>query len=164
MAAHIVGYIGRMTDEGTILRLEQEGYLRTDLIGISGISTRWNRAYAQYRASHRQADHRGQQSGQSGASDRSYRPTSGNNVFLTLDLGLQKVLEEALEQNIKNTYAEQMKAYRKTRPNTTPRWPSGRRSAAARPGGAAVVVDVHTMEILAMCSILRSTRIFLRAG
>ncbi|NLG37418.1 MAG: hypothetical protein GX549_05335, partial [Clostridiales bacterium] len=28
MAAHIVGYIGRMTDEGTMLRLEQEGYLR----------------------------------------------------------------------------------------------------------------------------------------
>lgn len=154
MAAHIVGYIGRMTDEGTMLRLEQEGYLRTDLIGISGIEYTMESELTPNIALRTgkqiiEVNNLGKAVRQTDLIE----PTSGNNVFLTLDLGLQKVLEEALEQNIKNTYAEQMKAYRENQAKyDTEVAERGGAPLQLAQVGAAVVVDVHTMEILAMCS------------
>ncbi len=74
---------------------------------------------------------------------RSSSPVPGDQVFLTIDSGLQGVVEEALSAGIDN--ANQIKAEQRARGVT-----EGVRHDVVR--GAAVVLDVRTGAVLAMAS------------
>lgn len=134
LAGHIIGFVGQITQE----ELEQrrgDNYRLNDKIGKSGIER-----YLEYE---KRGDLRIGLRGQDGAEqvevnafNRKIRdlltipPAPGDNVELTLDLDLQKTLEEAMDRVIAEAKKKNPKAG----------------------AGAAVVLDVKTGAILAMAS------------
>lgn len=68
----------------------------------------------------------------------STEPQPGNNCFLTIDLGLQETAERALAQTIESIRENGQR--------------SAKKSGADAEGGAVVVIDVNSGEILAMAS------------
>lgn len=112
LAAHIVGYMGRMLDETTLLEYEEIGYARDDLIGISGIE-----AVMEFELSANiegkigtrvvEVNSRGKIINETSVDP----PEDGNTVVLTIDAKLQKIAEEALGENIKEINAVQVAAY-----------------------------------------------------
>ncbi|MBE3580050.1 MAG: penicillin-binding protein 2 [Thermoanaerobacteraceae bacterium] len=134
LAGHLLGFVGQITQE----ELEQrrsDNYRFNDKIGKSGIER-----YLEYE---KRGDLRIGLRGQEGAEqvevnafNRKIRdlftipPAPGDNVELTLDLDLQKTLEEAMDRVIAETKKKNPKAG----------------------AGAAVVLDVKTGAILAMAS------------
>jgi penicillin-binding protein 2 len=162
MAAHIIGYMGRMVDEPQIKSMEQLGYQQDDLVGLSGIE------------SSEETELSGDTSDRTGTrvvevnnlgkvvqeiSTDNKSAKAGNNVMLTIDSGMQKELESALAQNIAQTKSAQETAYQAGKDG-----PYGYDAAVAQRGGwdkapiqyasvgAAVVMNVQTGEILAMAS------------
>ncbi len=156
MAAHIIGYLGRMTDEPTIVEYGEKGYKRDDLIGVSGIEA------------NKEADLSGNTNERTGLqvvevnnlgkvarvieSDNK-SPKNGNNVILTIDSKLQKRLEEALAENIAQIRAAQETKYRDDQEKydalLKDRIDDKIHYAQV---GAAVVMDVENGEVLAMAS------------
>jgi penicillin-binding protein 2 len=155
MAAHIIGYMGRMLDENTIVDMGNLGYHRDDLIGVSGIE-----ASEETELSGDTADRSGTRVVEVDNLGKVVReitsdnkdPKPGNNVMLTIDSKLQKVLEKALQENIDICRAEQDSGYRDA--------PSMYEQSAENRGypiqwasvGAAVVMEAQTGRILAMAS------------
>ena len=111
-AAHIVGYMGKMLDENTIMENVNLGYSREDLIGISGIEATMEGELTANLASRTgtrtvEVNSRGKI-----IAEKSVVPaTDGNDVVLTIDLNMQKKLEETLAQNIDLAYAYQQEKY-----------------------------------------------------
>lgn len=148
-AAHVLGYIGKISQPNEIEKyIRNEGYSPGTLIGKTGIEESFELHLR----------------GQSGVKKvevdvignttnvlEEIKPIPGNTLYLTLDLKLQQVAEEALEKTLDQlskggTYESQWGNYtfgiqrRKNRPyiNAT--------------SGAVVVIDVKTGETLAMAS------------
>lgn len=148
-AAHVLGYIGKISQPNEIEKyIRNEGYSPGTLIGKTGIEESFELHLR----------------GQSGVKKvevdvignttnvlEEIKPIPGNTLYLTLDLKLQQVAEEALEKTLAQlskggTYESQWGNYtfgiqrRKNRPyiNAT--------------SGAVVVIDVKTGETLAMAS------------
>ena len=153
LAAHIVGYMGRMLDESTIMDYEAVGYSRNDWIGIAGIEkTMENYLSANLgaRTGTRtvEVNSRGKV-----ISVKSVDPaTNGNSVVLTLDLKLQKFLEETLEQNIKEARSQQLARYQDKKEEIYDEKGVDIDNVDLAEVGAAVVMNIHTGEILAMAS------------
>jgi len=157
MASHIIGYLGRMSDEETILSREALGYSREDLIGVSGIEasmesqlsgsigTRTGTSVVEVNAKSKVIRE---------YEDESTPATAGNDVVLTLDTKLQAVLEDALLANIQEVRGAQEVAYAAdpgkydeklaNRSNKQIQWCEY---------GAAVVMDVQTGAVLGMASL-----------
>jgi len=148
-AAHVLGYIGKISQPNEIEKyIRNEGYSPGTLIGKTGIEESFELHLR----------------GQSGVKKvevdvignttnvlEEIKPIPGNTLYLTLDLKLQQVAEEALEKTLDQlskggTYESQWGNYtfgiqrRKNRPyiNAT--------------SGSVVVIDVKTGETLAMAS------------
>lgn len=134
LAGHVLGYLGKIFPEELASYLER-GYKRNDWVGKAGIEKTMER-YGETEPYH------GLQ-GQDGASQvevnanghpvselTTIPPAPGDNVTLTLDLELQKSLEEAL--------AEAVQIAKKKNPKAG--------------SGGAVVLDVRNGEILALAS------------
>lgn len=153
LAAHIVGYMGRMLNEATLLEYEASGYSRDDLIGISGIEAEMEfelSANIEGKTGTRvvEVDSRGKVVGEISVDP----PTDGNTVMLTIDATMQKKLEEALEENIRQINAIQVAEYNDEHEEKYDQYVESIEDIDLAEIGAAVVMQVQTGEILAMSS------------
>lgn len=153
LAAHIVGYMGRMLNEATLLEYEAIGYSRDDLIGISGIEAEMEfelSANIEGKTGTRvvEVDSRGKVVGEISVDP----PTDGNTVMLTIDATMQKKLEEALEENIRQINAIQVAEYNDKHEDKYDQYVDSIDDIDLAETGAAVVMHVQTGEILAMAS------------
>ncbi|MFA7147966.1 MAG: penicillin-binding transpeptidase domain-containing protein [Syntrophomonadaceae bacterium] len=126
LAGHVLGYIHSISAE-ELASNEESKYSINSLIGKSGIEK-------QYEKELRGKD--GARRVEVDANGRPIRelmtlePSPGNNLYLTLDMELQKVLEKSMDQVLQQLQVRYPKAQ----------------------VGSAVVINVKTGEILAMCS------------
>ena len=130
-AAHILGRIGPL-DRDEYQQLKGEGYAMNDYIGKDGMEKAlegYLRGIDGTRSVETNID------GVILSEFISEEPKPGDNCLLTIDLELQKTAEDALRGTIENLRANAREL-------------SGRDVE----GGAVVVMDVHTGEVLAMAS------------
>lgn len=125
-ASHVLGNVGKISSQ-EYDSMKQEGYTKNDLVGKQGAE----RAFEQYL---RGIDGTSGVPAEIGGEDLYFIPStaaiSGNTVMLTLDLDLQLATEEALAKGVLEAKSQK----------------------SSSKGGAAVVVGVHTGEILAAAS------------
>ena len=140
-ASHIIGYLGRISEEEKPEYVEEKGYRVDALIGKSGIERLFeNELRGTDAVSRLQVDSTGNVTGVIDRQDTK----KGESVKLTIDIELQHAAETALEDAIKaasaggtfaGEYGEVNMAY-----------------APKAESGAAVAIDVKTGELLAMAS------------
>lgn len=148
-AAHILGYLGKISQESEIKKyVEERNYSPNDLIGKTGIEESFEETL------------RGQNGVKAVEVDNvgnttnvlnEVKPVPGNNVYLTIDLNLQKFVENTLEETLKQiqvggTYTSKWGDYT-----------FGINKKKGKPyenanSGAVVVLNVKTGEVLAMAS------------
>ena len=145
-AAHILGHIGAITpSQWTDIYKEKDGYAMDTLVGQDGLEE----AFEEYL--HGIDGIRVDETYTDGTLRRSYykvvngvemRPVAGQNVELSIDLTLQSTAEDALESLITDL--------RQSGENT----PEGeeRPDGSDAEGGAVVVIDVRTGQVLACAS------------
>ena len=102
LACHVVGYIGKIQNYDTYYTsYKDKGYALSDLIGLDGVEKTmedWLSACTTQRVGKRVVE-----IDRYGAVSRtlsSTEATDGNNIKLTIDSNLQRVAENALEENI----------------------------------------------------------------
>ena len=102
MACHVIGYIGKIQNYDTYYAsYKDKGYALSDLIGLDGVEKTmedWLTACTTQRVGKRIVE-----IDRYGAVNRTLsttEATDGNNIKLTIDSNLQRVAEEALENNI----------------------------------------------------------------
>ena len=155
VAAHIVGYMGRMLDEDTIMENIDLGYSRDDLIGISGIEATMEgelTANLASRTGTRTVEVNSK--GKIVAEKSVTAATDGNDVILTIDLKMQKKLEEILEENINLAYSAQQERYANYIEDYEKKMTVLGRTSEIQMAevGAAVIMNVQSGAILAMAS------------
>lgn len=126
LASHILGHIGKIGEDEVEKKLE-EGYRATDYIGKLGIEYTLEE-YLRGEKGKKQID-----MSVDGAIVGEYveqEAVSGKTVVLTIDSDLQEKMEQIIEDSVKQLQKEKKKT----------------------DYGAAVLMDVKTGEILAMCS------------
>ena len=132
LAPHILGRVGAI-DADEYAKKKDSGYLLNDFIGKNGIEL----AMEDYLKGERGkkniiTDYKGNVS-----TEYTVAPVQGNTVVLTIDAGMQRVAQNALEDTIKYVYETNQK-----------------KSSSYGPceAGAVCVVDVNTGEVLAMAT------------
>lgn len=92
LASHIIGYLGKI-DSWRITRLKDYGYKSKDVVGFGGIEESLEPVLRSKEGGTQvQVDHRGRLN-----KILSFRPSlSGQDVYLTIDIRVQKIVEEAL--------------------------------------------------------------------
>ena len=126
LAGHVMGYIHSISPE-ELEKAAEEKYSINSLIGKSGVERQYEKEL------------RGRDGARRVEVDVSARPVQdlvtleprpGNNLYLTLDMKLQKVMESGMERTLKQLQSQ---------------YPRAR-------VGSAVLLNVKTGEVLAMCS------------
>ncbi|MEG1158453.1 MAG: hypothetical protein RSD64_03700, partial [Christensenellaceae bacterium] len=114
VAAHIIGYMGKMTNEDTIKEMQAKGYSQEDMIGVTGVESSME-SYLTGNSTEKQGQRQVEVNSKGKViKELSYTPAkSGDNVMLTIDLQMQMVAEQALKKNIEEVYQLQVKAYNK---------------------------------------------------
>ncbi len=160
VAAHIIGYIGKMTDAEEIKEMQKLGYGPNDLIGITGIESTMEE-HLTGNSTQKQGSRTVEVNNQGKVIQEitATPPISGDNVMLTLDLQMQIKLEEALRKNIDEIYQSQLKKYYEKQEEYDQKIIETKRSGdnpldkvKLAKSGAAVVMDVKTGKVLAMTS------------
>ncbi|MDD6483125.1 MAG: penicillin-binding transpeptidase domain-containing protein [Clostridiales bacterium] len=132
LATHILGRTGRINAE-EYAELSQSGYGMNDMIGKQGIE----KSEEKYlRGTDGTAGSMKRVNGKEITLVENVAPVSGNNVILTVDSKLQRVVEESLGKNINNIRASS----------------TGEKTGEDCVSGAAVVLDVKSSDVLAMVS------------
>ena len=130
LGGSLLGYVGRISDELEDAGFQERGYYQDEMVGKDGLELFYEFVL------------RGQPGSSSVVVDPYGRPASefqhkppvpGNNLYLTLDLDLQKAAEEILRKQIEWIILQNDKEAKPTR-------------------GAVVVQDVNTGAVLAMAS------------
>jgi len=139
-AAHTLGYIGRMTTE-EYERYKELGYPMDALIGKVGVE----RAFEEIlRGTEGRQIIRSAVDGTVVGVNTIREPQPGNHIYLTVDIGLQVVVEHAMQA--------QVDIINQGREDEARRNPDGAEEDDRITGGAVVVLDVRTGEILAAAS------------
>lgn len=136
---HVLGYVGVISAEDLKLYNDElkgkDGsveYLATDIVGKAGIERAAEETLRGIRGeTFREVD----ENGKTTASYLDRAAVPGNDLYLTIDLELQKVTADSLEQNIERI-----------------RRMGGKKNFGDANAGAVVVMDVNTGEVLAMAS------------
>lgn len=140
-AAHIIGYVGKISQENADEYKEMGYDISKDKIGVTGIEA----AFESCLTGNTSEKH-GKLWAETNASGRVIKvldeqlPQNGDDVVLSLDSRLQKSTE-----NILKTEIEKMR-------EGLPPYDGSKNIAPLAKNGAAVVLDVHTGEILTMAS------------
>ncbi|MBQ2678452.1 MAG: hypothetical protein IJF96_06075 [Firmicutes bacterium] len=140
-AAHILGYMGAIS-ESEKDKYIKKGYQSTDLIGRNGVEASYEKVlHGKDGVKKVQVDSGGNVTDTISQKD----PVKGKDLYLTIDLDLQKDLEDALKRGIKCT--------RKggTFKSKYGSFPYSRHYSHCK-SGAAVAIDVKTGDVLAMAS------------
>ncbi len=138
-APHVLGYIGLMSSE-QYDRYKELGYAMDESVGQDGVELAFEE-YLHGTAGYMTVttDSSGTVTGVLERSDAH----SGDNVYLTLDIGLQAAAEDALSSTISEINA--------ARELENENRPEGEQLELAT-GGAAAVIDVSSSEVLALAS------------
>ncbi len=159
VAAHVIGYMGRITEDGWGTpdnpgKYRTLGYNVDDLVGVEGIEASME-AYLTGNSAERQGRQEVEIDNMAVVQNvlSSSEPMQGFNVMLTIDIPLQLALEESLAKNIPEVKKEQLAIYEKNKDSKDYKEKIEDISKVRlAESGAAVVLDVHTGEVLAMGS------------
>ncbi|MCX7772337.1 MAG: penicillin-binding protein 2, partial [Clostridia bacterium] len=139
MLSHVLGYVGGISPEelktfNDGIQKQEDGvpYVANDIVGKMGIE---RAAESILRGVQGETFREVDENGKTTASYLERAPVPGKDVYLTIDLELQKVAAESLKQNIERI-----------------RRMGGKKNFGDANAGAVVVQDVNTGEILAMAS------------
>ncbi len=134
LASHIFGYTGEIDEEA--LKSESYGpeYSAGDQIGLTGLEKEYENIL---RGEKGEKVYEVDPAGRPVKIVEEKTPVSGNNLYLTIDIELQKVTEEALYSGI-------MEVRKKTLDDTEEHYNA--------PAGAVVVLDTRNGEVLSMAS------------
>lgn len=152
-AAHIVGYMGRITAANSDKYVKELGYATEDYVGVYGIE----QVLEEYLTGNG-TDRSGKRVVETTASgtilrELSYEaPKQGDNVYLTIDINMQKIAEAALAENIKTIFDAQMDAYNAKLSKYQKIEEDLGRPINMAQTGSVVVMDVNTGAVLAMAS------------
>jgi penicillin-binding protein 2 len=128
LAAHVLGYTGEISEE-SLKSSEMEGYVLGDIVGKAGAERQFE-SVLQGEKGYRRVEVDAVGSPRHILEEA--EPVAGRDVVLTIDLEVQKVTEEALQRALEDARADDFKNAR---------------------AGAAVAIDIHTGEVLAMASV-----------
>lgn len=118
-ACHILGYMGAISESETEYYVEKKGYSASDLVGKDGVESSME---DKLHGTPGTTKIRVNSSGEYVETISQTEPEKGKDVYLTIDLGLQKATEESLAK------------------------------AAAGKSGAAVAIEIETGDVLSMAS------------
>lgn len=148
-AAHILGYLGKISSPGEIKKyVEENKYSPSAIIGKTGIEENFEDILRGKSGVKRvQVDVVGNTTNVI----EEIKPVPGDNVYLTMDLKLQQVAEKALEQTL--TKIQSSGVYESEWGN----FQFGKSKSKNRPyinatSGAVVAIDVKTGQVVAMAS------------
>jgi len=142
VAAHVLGYMGHISEQDIEKYKADDRYSANDLVGIDGIeNSKESILKGSPGVKYVQVNAKG---GLVKVLDET-EPVKGKDVYLTIDLDLQKTAEDALAQAIQKlqvggTFESQYGNYKYTKASTNANV------------GAVVAIDVKTGEVLAMAS------------
>ena len=148
-AAHILGYLGKISTTGEVKKyVEENKYSPSAIIGKTGIEESYEDMLRGKSGVKRvQVD----VVGNTTKIIEEIKPVPGDNIYVTMDLKLQKVAEEALEQTLKKiqiagTYESPWGDFKFdiNKPKKKP--------YVNATSGAVVAIDVKTGQVLAMAS------------
>lgn len=139
--AHVVGYMGSISDYQYEEYVTEKGYNADDLIGKDGIEASME---SYLKGTDGVTRVRVDSSGNYIDTISETEPVAGQNVYLTVDLDLQKVAEDALKQGIESTASGT--SFKSKYGNVR----MSRFSNCA--SGAVVAIEVETGDVLAMAS------------
>ncbi len=153
-AAHIIGYLGRIVDEEELEEKEALGYTAEDLVGKVGIEATME-TYLSGCLTARQGKltYSLDKAGSIIKQIDYIVPKQGDNVVLTIDIGLQEITEEALAANVQKIRQEQEQAYadNKQKYDQLLSERSVQELSLAN-AGAAIVMEVDTGNVLTLAS------------
>ncbi len=147
-AAHILGYLGRISQKHEIEKyIDELGYSPNDIIGKTGLEQSFEE-YLRGKNGYKRVEV--DVFGNTTKVLEEVKPIPGDNIYLSIDLDLQKKAEENLKNTLEavrtgGTYQSQWGNYRMNRHR------SGRPFLNAK-SGATVATDVKTGDVLAMVS------------
>ena len=154
VAAHTIGYLGRITDPERLKELQKLGYSVDDLVGVEGVESSME-SFLTGNSADRQGKREVEIDNMAVVVNElsSTEPKQGYNVMLTLDIPLQLALEKSLAQRIPEVRKEQLAVYEEKK--DTKEYQENIKDinkVALAETGAAVVLDVKTGDVLAMGS------------
>ncbi|MDL2220399.1 hypothetical protein LJC55_01900, partial [Eubacteriales bacterium OttesenSCG-928-N14] len=155
-AAHIVGYMGKQYDQDKLSELTSLGYSTEDLVGMYGIESTM-----EYHLSSRIGSRVGKKTIEVDNRGREIRvleyvePQRGDDVHLTIDIDMQKKLEEALADNIEQIRESQEEEYNRkigTKNDYAKIEEQRGRKVKFAQTGAALVLDANNGDLLSLVS------------
>ncbi len=157
VAAHEIGYLGKISDPETLKEYSARGYEVDDLVGVEGVEQSME-ALLSGNSALRQGTETVEVDNMAIIQNTlsSTQPTQGYNVMLTLDIPMQMVVEQSLAKNIAKIHDAQVTEFN----NNPDKDNDGEGDYTGLDidklklavSGAAVVLDVHTGDVLAMAS------------
>ncbi len=157
VAAHEIGYLGKISDPDTLEEYAARGYDVDDLVGVEGVEQSME-ALLSGNSALRQGTETVEVDNMAIIQNTlsATQPTQGYNVMLTLDIPMQMVVEESLAKNVPKIHQNQVDRFNENADNDRDGEPDYTgldiNKLKLAVSGAAVVLDVHTGDVLAMGS------------
>lgn len=151
VAAHVIGYLGKMANEEILKDYTAKGYDVDDLVGIEGVEKSME-SFLTGNSALRQGKETVEIDNKAVIQNvlSTTQPTQGYNVMLTIDIPLQKVVEESLAKNIPEIHDKQVEAFNKNEEGDYTGLDIDKLHLAE--SGTAIVLDVNSGDVLATAS------------